>query len=55
MFSGLYIGSNMNSFIVLNFIENILKYSFGGSMINFILGEIYGVNICFSIFCIINE
>ena len=30
--SGSYIGSNMNSPSALGFTENILKYSFGGSM-----------------------
>ena len=49
MLSGSYIGSNMNSPTALNFTENILKYSFGGSMINSTSGEIYGANTRFSI------
>lgn len=55
MLSGSYIGSNMNSPTALNFTENILKYSFGGSMINSTSGEIYGANTRFSIPRTINE
>ena len=53
--SGSYIGSNMNSPTALNFTENILKYSFGGSMLNSTSGEIYGAGTRFNIPRTINE
>ena len=55
MLSGSYIGSNMNSPTALNFTENILKYSFGGSMLNSTSGEIYGAGTRFNIPRTINE
>ncbi len=45
----------MNSPTALNFTENILKYSFGGSMLNSTSGEIYGAGTRFNIPRTINE
>ena len=53
--SGSYIGSNMNSPSALGFTENILKYSFGGSMGGKTSGTIYGANTHFTIPCTVNE
>ena len=53
--SGSYIGSNMNSPSALGFTENILKYSFGGSMGGKTSGTIYGASTHFTIPCTVNE
>lgn len=53
--SGSYIGSNMNGPSALDFTENILKYSFGGSMGGKTSGNIYGANTHFTIPCTVNE
>lgn len=53
--SGSYIGSNMNGPSALNFTENILKYSFGGSMNGKTSGNIYGANTNLTIPCTVNE
>lgn len=55
MLSGSYIGSSMNGPTALNFTENILKYSFAGSMSNSTSGEIYGADTRFSIPRTVNE
>ena len=55
LISGSYIGSNMNSPSALGFTENILKYSFGGSMGGKTSGTIYGANTHFTIPCTVNE
>lgn len=55
MLSGSYIGSSMNGPTALNFTENILKYSFAGSMSNNTSGEIYGADTRFSIPRTVNE
>ena len=55
MLSGSYIGSGMNAPAELRFTENLLKYSFAGSMSNTTSGEIYGANTRFSIPRTVNE
>ena len=50
-----HFGSNMNSPSALGFTENILKYSFGGSMGGKTSGTIYGANTHFTIPCTVNE
>lgn len=53
--SGAYIGSNMNSPAALSFTENVLKYSFGGSLSGNTPAGIYGANTNFTIPRTINE
>lgn len=55
MLSGSYIGSSMNGPTALNFTENVLKYSFAGSMSNSTSGGIYGADTRFSIPRTVNE
>lgn len=55
MLSGSYIGSCMNSPDALRFTENVLKYSFGGSMSSSASGEVYGANTRFTIPRTVNE
>lgn len=55
MLSGSYIGSSMNGPAALHFTENILKYSFAGSMSNSTSGNIYGAGTRFSIPRTVNE
>ena len=55
MLSGSYIGSSMNGPAALRFTENILKYSFAGSMSNSTSGNIYGASTRFSIPRTVNE
>ena len=55
MLSGSYIGSSMNGPTALGFTENVLKYSFAGSLGNSTSGEIYGANTRFSIPRTVNE
>ena len=55
MLSGSYIGSSMNGPAALNFTENILKYSFAGSMGGNPSETIYGANTRFRIPRTVNE
>lgn len=49
MVSGSHIGSDMNSPTAMTFTENILKYTFGGNMLESKSNQIYGANTRFTI------
>ncbi len=53
--SGSYLGSTMNGPSALPFTENVLKYTFGGSMQGITTGQIYGANTQLAIPVQVNE